>query len=252
MTDHLQMLAALCGPDGPAGLGGLLAALFVAGLVGSVVHCAAMCGPFVLSQVSGALQRIPAARLCERHRVTSGLLLPYHAGRLLTYAALGAIGAGSGAWASTSPLGHVVPGVLLALAALLFLGQAVRRLAPSWRLFASGGRPTPWGHLVASAARGIDRTRAGGGFLLGLVLGLLPCGFLYAAIAVASSTLSPWRGALAMLAFGIGTMPSLMLVGMSGLISARRWSRAMAVAGPPLLLLNATVLMVLAYLRIFA
>lgn len=252
MTDHLQMLAALCGPDGPAGLAGLLAALFLAGLVGSVAHCAPMCGPFVLSQVSGALQRIPASRLCERHRLTSGLLLPYHAGRLSTYAAMGAIGASTGAWAATSPAGRMVPGVLLALAALLFLGQALRRLAPSWRLFPTIEGSPPWARLVSSTARGIDRTRAGGGFLLGLVLGLLPCGFLYAAIAVASSTLSPWRGALAMLAFGLGTTPSLLLVGVSGLISAQKWTRTMAAAGPPLLLLNATVLMVLAWLRLFA
>jgi sulfite exporter TauE/SafE len=251
MTEHLQMLATLCGPDGPGGPASVMLALFLAGLVGSIAHCAPMCGPFVLAQVSGALQRIDASRLCERQRLTTGLLLPYHAGRLATYALLGAIAAGSGGILERIPGAHYLPAALLALAALLFIGQALRHYAPGLRLAPwSGQGPVPWSASVARWARRIDRTRPRGGLMLGLVLGLLPCGFLYAALAVAAATGIAWQGALAMVAFGAGTAPSLMVLGVAGRAGSRRWSRAMAGIGPVLMLFNATVLLLLAWIQL--
>ena len=87
MAGHLDMLAQLCAPGGL----GLPLGLLVAGLTGSVFHCAPMCGPFVLGQVSDRLAGIPAVRLCEMSRLRAGVLWPYHVGRLLTYAGLGAV-----------------------------------------------------------------------------------------------------------------------------------------------------------------
>ena len=52
--------------------GGLLTSLLFTGLVGGVSHCIGMCGPFVLSQVGSRLERIPAARMREWHRLTGG------------------------------------------------------------------------------------------------------------------------------------------------------------------------------------
>lgn len=251
MSDHLQMLAALCGPDGPAGLAGMMAALFLAGLVGSAVHCAPMCGPFVLSQVSGALSRIPAARLCERHRVTSGLLVPYHAGRLVTYACLGALGAGTSAVAQALPALRWLPAALLGVAGVLFLSQALRRLLPMLQLGLPSPPPSGLSGLIATAARRITANGPASGLLLGLVLGFLPCGFLYAALAAAAATASPWRGAAAMLAFGVGTAPVLMLLGIAGKTATRRWSHAMATIGPALLLLNGAVLILMSGLGLF-
>jgi sulfite exporter TauE/SafE len=251
MSDHLQMLAAWCSPDGPAGLAGMMAALFLAGLVGSAVHCAPMCGPFVLSQVSGNLSRISATRLCERHRVSAGLLLPYHAGRISTYAALGALSAGTSALLQNLPALRWIPAALLGLAGLLFLSQALRRLAPALQL-GLPSLPSPrLAVFIARAARRISPTGPRTGLLLGMVLGLLPCGFLYAALAAAAATASPWRGAAAMLAFGLGTAPVLMLLGIAGQAANRRWSLAMATIGPSLLLLNAAVLIVMSGIGLF-
>src|ERR1700760_857703 len=96
------MIASLCGAIPWSG--GLLVGLFLAGLAGSTMHCVPMCGGFVLGQVADGMARMPAARLCEWRRITNGALLPYHLGRLTTYAALGAVaglGAGRLPWFAT-------------------------------------------------------------------------------------------------------------------------------------------------------
>jgi hypothetical protein len=53
-------------------------------------------------------------------------------------------------------------------------------------------------------------------FLGGVVNGLLPCGLVYAYLALAAGAGGSLRGALAMALFGLGTMPLLALVGCGG------------------------------------
>ncbi len=72
---------------------GLLASLFMAGLLGSITHCVGMCGPFVLAQTVSRLEDRPAAQMREWHRLAGAALVPYHLGRATTYAALGAAAA---------------------------------------------------------------------------------------------------------------------------------------------------------------
>src|SRR5689334_12667410 len=128
---NLPLLGDLCTPD-TAVRGGLLAGLFLAGAAGSVVHCAPMCGAFVLGQVSERMVRLPASQLCEWRRIGGGMLLPYHLGRLITYAVLGALAAGSAAVVARSAWFAHLSAALLAAAAVLFLTLATRRLLPSW------------------------------------------------------------------------------------------------------------------------
>jgi sulfite exporter TauE/SafE len=51
--------------------------------------------------------------------------------------------------------------------------------------------------------------------MIGLCVGLLPCGLTYNAL-MATFTLTPWRGALLMLCFGLGTVPGLLALGLFG------------------------------------
>ena len=239
---------ALCSGAGTlaAGGGALPAALFLAGLTGSAAHCAPMCGPFVMAQVADRLALVPAPRLCELTRLRTGLLLPYHAGRLTTYAGLGVMAASLGGAAASLPWVGSLAGLLLFLAALLFAAQALARFVP--RLGTASA--SPWIGPIARLAGRLDRTRWQGSLTLGLLLGFLPCGLLYAALTAASASAAPLPGALAMLCFGLGTVPSLMLLGILGQAAGRRFGRVTAIVGPAIMLINATLLAALGWQRL--
>ena len=248
MGSGFDFLASLCGAAATLPLGGGVAlGLLLAGATGSVMHCAPMCGPFVLGQVADRMARLPAARLCEMQRFGGALLLPYHLGRITTYAALGALAGFAGSTLSRQPWLGRLSGVLLLLAALLFLGQALRRLVPAARALLPDIASPPLGFVrgIARLTARMDRSTPAGGLLLGLALGFLPCGFLYAALTAASASGSPASGAFAMAAFGMGTIPSLVAVGIAGQAAGRRWQRAASAIAPAVMLLNAGMLAVL-------
>src|SRR5581483_9681826 len=90
--------------------------------------------------------------------------------------------------------------------------------------------------------RGLPRGPRASGLLLGAALGFLPCGLLYAALAVTAAGLSPLSGAAGMAAFGLGTVPALMAVGIAGQAAARHWHRGINAAAPVVMLLNALLL----------
>jgi sulfite exporter TauE/SafE len=250
----LAFLASLCSPAGVGAASGaaLLAGLLLAGLTGSLMHCVPMCGPFVLGQAADRMARIPAAGLCEMQRVRGALLLPYHVGRITTYALLGAAAGGLGG--SALP-GRAVGPVLL-LAACLFLAHGLRLVWPAAARVVprADSAPAAWSRGVRAMAARFGAARRGTGWgdglLLGLALGLLPCGMLYGALAVAAATGRAGGGALAMLAFGLGTVPALVAVGLAGHAAGRTWGSAMARLAPAAMLLNAVVLAALGWQKL--
>ncbi len=152
-----------------------LVAAFVAGLLGSL-HCVGMCGAFAAS--------------CSR---VGGGLAAWHAGRVATYSGLGAL---------AGAVGHLLPGppwlpAVLATSLLAWFSLALAGLVPEPRLVPPG--------ITRAAAR----TASGPQFLFGVANGFLPCGLVYSALAIPVAMARPFPGALAMLAFGAGTVPAL-------------------------------------------
>jgi uncharacterized protein len=238
MAPPLGAFAAWCGAPPHA----IPSALFLTGLVGGLAHCGPMCGPFVLAQTAGMPSAAPVLG-----RLAGGLLVPYHLGRLTTYTGLGAFAAAVGAAAAAlAPLRLGVAALLLA-AALLFAAQAAARLLPSLSRRWSEVMAERWAGRLARLSRPLlGEPTPPARFALGLVLGLLPCGFLYGALAAAAATQSTPAGAAAMAAFGLGTVPSLMLVGIGGAACAARWRSLARRAVAPLFLFNAVLLSSLA------
>ena len=228
------------------GDGSLMVSLFVAGLTGGVTHCAGMCGPFVLSQVAARLEAVPLARMSEWRRLTGVAVLPYHLGRATTYAALGAVGASLiGSLIGASGLHWVSAGLLL-FAALFMLGMAI----PSLKTLLSGatGEQGWWSRPLGKLAQPLFAKPVGWrGYLLGVLLGFIPCGLLYGALAAASASGNIATGILGMMVFSLGTMPSLLLVGLVGHLAGQRWRGAILRYAPLLLFVNAGVLILLAW-----
>lgn len=227
--DHPTQLA-LAIADGPWALAG---ALFLAGLAGGFLHCAAMCGPFVMAQ---SLARMGAGPV----RLASAALVPYHLGRFVSYAALGAaLGGLGGALASLPGLRPVIP-IALAIAGSLFAAQA---LGKAFGL--RGGFLAEW---LGRAVRPLLQTPGPArGFALGVALGFLPCGFLYAALAAAAGSGNAANGALAMAGFVLGTVPALLVVGFAGAMAAKRWKATLASLAPALMAVNAALLFWMAW-----
>lgn len=237
--ETISQLIALCRAEAVQGVG-MPASLFVAGLAGSVVHCMGMCGPFVLGQVMADSER--ATAYGEWRRLTGGALVPYHLGRLTTYVALGALaGAVTALFASTSAFGWLSGG-LLVVAACLMIVQA---------LGLAFGSNSPLAGTLTRLAAPLSMARGRmARYGLGVVLGFLPCGLLYGALAAAGGTGSAFDGALAMAAFALGTMPALVATGWGGLLVRRRLREGGRWIATPLLIGNAALMLALASQRL--
>lgn len=180
------------------------------GLLGGFGHCVGMCSPFVLF-VSRRYVAPDAGRAAAFRAQ-----LWYTAGRVLTYAILGALAGAlggvvqlAGALLGVQRAASVVAGAVLVLWALVALSDLVPGLGTGGRLF---GR-------VAGALEG---RVPGHPFAVGLFLGLLPCGLLYSAVIAAVARGGPLQGALALALFGLGTAPALLGVSLADELLARR------------------------------
>lgn len=225
-----ERLISICSAGALDGsLWSLVGGLAVVGLVGSGLHCTPMCGPIVLAQgvqrgthKDGALSRIAV-----------GALLPYHLGRLTTYAALGAVSGGFGGAIIALSGFRWVAATLLLIAALLLINQALKTLGAPHLLPASVQRPMARLGLPLVRRIGAVNVRMVGlpdslqRYLLGLLLGFLPCGLLYGALFAAASSGSVIAGALIMAAFAGGTVPALSVLAATGHVAARHWPIAL-------------------------
>jgi uncharacterized protein len=234
-TDHLPMLSF----DGV----GLVGSLFVAGLAGGFTHCAGMCGPFVLAQVSERLRGVAPDGFTEWARLRGAAVAPYHLGRLTTYSALGAAAGGLANLFVGATEFHFVLSGMLVLGALLFLLQFLGSFPLASRLRIPAGLVS----VVTTAAGPLfTDPRGWRGYFLGVVLGFLPCGLLYGALAAAAGSGSALLGALGMAAFVVGTVPSLFTIAYGGLLIGRRWRAALPRIARPLLVVNAALLLLIA------
>ncbi len=145
------------------GVAGAAPILFMAGLLGGLTHCAGMCGPFVLAQVSADSATLNRPGLGEGRRLVRAFLLPYHLGRFTTYVGLGALVGGATGLAVFVSGYRWLPALLLGIAALVFLAQGLSGvLAPDrpgdrTRRQSAGGAAHPPGSALAGATRRLAR-----------------------------------------------------------------------------------------------
>lgn len=176
--------------------------VFVGGLLGSA-HCIGMCGGFALTLGSAA----PTWRANLARQLLFGF------GRIFTYAALGAAaGYGGLRLAHLAPLANVQSWLALTAGLLLlWQGLATLGLLPKRRTTFASKRVCVRPGLLPS----LLRTRGGTAALAsGVMTGLLPCGLVYAFLALAVSSGTMLGGMAVMTVFGAGTVPLLTLFGL--------------------------------------
>lgn len=188
-----------------------------------------MCGPIVVALP------LPAS---ARWQMTLQMLI-YHAGRILTYAALGLFFGLMGKGIELAGFQKVISmaaGVLMLTAAFwTFRGER------AW----SGGRllqglTAPVKQRMSRLLRAHSTVST---FTLGLLNGLLPCGMVYLAVAGAITSISGWQGSAYMAFFGLGTLPLLLAVSLSGRLLKVNLRRRLRWVQPTLLALAGALLL---------
>lgn len=140
--------------------------------------------------------------------------LAYNGGRIFSYALAGAIAGALGA-ASMGLEGQVPARLILYfIANLMLVAMGLYLLGVTKALaFTERAGQSLWRRLQPLTRRFLPVRSVAQAFPLGVLWGWLPCGLVYSALATALSTGSAERGALTMLAFGLGTLPNLLLAG---------------------------------------
>lgn len=182
-----------------------LMSAFLVGLLGGG-HCVGMCGGIV-----GAVSmHLPQSKS------KAPFLLSYNAGRILSYTFAGAIAGLVGA--SSFFLEHVLPiqHVLYGITSLMLIALGLY-LAGIWHgvTYLEGAGKGIWKTLQPYSKRYIPLQNIKQAFFLGSLWGWLPCGLVYSVLIAAIATGSAINGGLLMLAFGLGTLPTLLTMGMA-------------------------------------
>jgi sulfite exporter TauE/SafE/copper chaperone CopZ len=198
-------------PQAKAGMG--YGMLFAIGLLTST-HCIAMCGGINLSQCAP----VQKSAFSGSFSVLKPSLL-YNAGRVISYTMIGGLVGALGSAVSFSPAGKgaiaVIAGVFMVIMGLNMLDVFpwLKRFNPKIpKIF---------------AVKINDRKRNGTPFYVGILNGLMPCGPLQAMQLFALSTGDPFKGALSMLVFSLGTVPLMFGLGALSTVLTKRFTSKM-------------------------
>jgi hypothetical protein len=187
--------------------------------LGSFGHCIGMCGGIVLAYTTIKIEP-------KSSKVSQSIAhLLYSFGRVFTYAILGALFGALGGVATFSNMANgtllIFAGVVMILAGLSLLGK-IKFLTIIEHSFASS-------QMYKKAFKSVLNSKSNlSFFVLGMLNGLLPCGFVYFFAIAAASTADPFYGALVMAIFGVSTIPAMFGLGfLASLTSATSFRNMM-------------------------
>jgi len=172
--------------------------------LGSFGHCIGMCGGIVVAY--STMKITP-----EHSKVSQGIAhLLYSLGRVLTYTILGAIFGYMGGVVVFSNNANgtllIFAGIIMILAGLSLMGK-IKFLTIIEHSFSSSPTYKKLFRSILNSKSNISF------FTLGMLNGLLPCGFVYFFAITAASTAEPIYGALVMAIFGLSTIPAMFILG---------------------------------------
>lgn len=172
--------------------------------LGSFGHCVGMCGGIVVAYSTIKIDPV-------RSKVSQGTAhLLYSFGRVLTYSILGAMFGALGGVVTFSNNANgtllIVAGIAMILAGLSLMGK-IKFLTVIEHSFSSSS-------IYKNAFKKVLHSKSNlSFFVLGMLNGLLPCGFVYFFAITAASTADPLYGAMVMAIFGLSTIPAMFSLG---------------------------------------
>ncbi len=195
--------------------------IFIIGFLGGFGHCIGMCGGIVLTYTLKIEENYPPVHPSRWQALKPHLL--YNTGRVLTYTFLGQI---FGLIGSTIGIVFAIrdfQGFLQIIAGIIMIlmGIELAGLIPSISPDTFPG-VNKFKKMITSLFNQVNRDNT---IILGLVLGFLPCGLVYAAGAKAAATQSMIGGMMTMLLFGLGTFPAMLITGLSAHVISKKLRR---------------------------
>lgn len=185
-----------------------LVSAFLVGFLGSV-HCIGMCGGIV-----GALTFGSPHNKNQRPHSIIFYLIYYNFGRILSYSLAGGIAGFLGSriidatiFSNAQLIGAVISSVFM-----IALGLYISGWWHGLALLEKLGMKV-WKFIEPASKSFLPIKNSWQALMLGLVWGWLPCGMVYAVLVWSLSAGSAMQGALLMMAFGIGTLPTLLALG---------------------------------------
>lgn len=170
---------------------------FLTGLLGSF-HCVGMCGPIALA--------LPQIGTTPVQKITSRVI--YNLGRISMYALIGMLSGAFGLGlviAGFQQSISIAAGVLIIATVILSSNFIEKKIGQTFRKISGG-----------LMGRLFQQKKYSSLFLIGVLNGLLPCGFVYIALIGSVATQEIWKGALFMALFGAGTFPLMFGVSLAG------------------------------------
>ncbi|MCK4841417.1 MAG: sulfite exporter TauE/SafE family protein [Methylococcales bacterium] len=181
---------------------------FAMGLFSSL-HCIGMCGSII-----GTLTLSLKPEIRNNKALLFPYVLNYNMGRIFSYTLAGLL-VGIAESLITLPfdsaLGHRIL-QLVSASIMVGAGLYIAGWFPRFAYIEKSGSKI-WKVLEPYGRKLIPVKSRFQAFLFGMVWGWLPCGLVYAALALAATTGDIMISAMSMLAFGLGTLPSVMGVG---------------------------------------
>jgi len=233
--------------------------LITLGFFGSLSHCAFMCGPFVMMQVNNQLKHIQINKFNKFNKLKAIILIPYHLGRATSYGFLGLISSILGQNIKNYTNYHLISGILLFLSAIIILKLILQnfniKLLPQTTQNKKNHKKDFIINKLLDFIKNITKPlflnpKGLNGYLLGLILGFIPCGLLYSALLIAANIDNNLTAMIAMFCFGISNIAGLTLVSFGNYLFFRTSDFLLNIFIQFILLINMIILVIIAIYEI--
>jgi uncharacterized protein len=224
--------------------GSIFVSLFLGGLLGSLNHCVGMCSPFVLAQISSHKNDAPILSL---QKISNASLIPYHLGRITTYVFLSVLVSLFSFQIIGSSFGQFMIALLLAGAGTIYIMNAFPQISLKFKNIMVFDVASVMSVLINPLSQNTGYLAR---YFLGIILGFLPCGLVFAALMLTITIGNITLSALGMMLFGLGTVPALFIVALLGNVIFKKWQKNFIKISQIIMAFNGVTLLFMAIQKI--